>query len=194
MLQLLPPELLHVVVGNLTPRECRGLRQTCKALRDLVNTSVADTLTVTNDIAQYLMLEQVKHAEHAYVGQPISNGWVARLLAKFPRIKKLDVKCSQSVLTTFARHMVRDCLGSTQQAGALPLSRIFDLADNVKTNSRRHSAVILCELMKFKVAQSLTSKPPGYDSMRNDVKQYVRADQVRLRPRGHHCLPFVHII
>lgn len=176
LLQMLPPELLLVVVGNLTPRECQPLRLTCKGLRDVVDSAVADTLTVTNDIAQYLVLEQSKQFEQG--GASVSNGWVARFLAKFPRIKKLDVKCSQSVLTLFARHMVRDSLGSVPQ-GALPLGRIFDLAENVKTNSRRHSAVLLCELIKFKVAQSLTSKPPGYDAMRNDVKQYIRADQVR---------------
>eukprot|EP00198_Chlamydomonas_reinhardtii_P010512 XP_001699849.1 predicted protein [Chlamydomonas reinhardtii] len=175
LLQMLPPELLLVVVGNLTPRECQPLRLTCKGLRDVVDSAVADTLTVTNDIAQYLVLEQSKQFEQG--GASVSNGWVARFLAKFPRIKKLDVKCSQSVLTLFARHMVRDSLGSVPQ-GALPLGRIFDLAENVKTNSRRHSAVLLCELIKFKVAQSLTSKPPGYDAMRNDVKQYIRADQL----------------
>ncbi|PNH10687.1 hypothetical protein TSOC_002566 [Tetrabaena socialis] len=172
---VLPPELLLLVVGNLSPRECQPLRLTCKSLRDLVNTAGAETLTVTNDIAQHLLLEQAKHCRTAT--HVLSSGWVARLLAKFPRIKKLDVKCSQSVLTMFARHMVRDCLGSTPP-GAVPLSRIFDLAENVKTNSRRHSAVLLCELIKFKVAQSLTSKPPGYDAMRQDVKQYVRADQL----------------
>ncbi|KAG2500561.1 hypothetical protein HYH03_001332 [Edaphochlamys debaryana] len=175
LLQGLPPELVFIVLGNLAPRECQALRLTCKSLRDLVNVAVADTLTVTNDMAQYLLLEQMKHSRAQ--SHALSNGWVANLLAKFPRIKKLDVKCTQGVLTLFARHMVRDCLGS-QPPGGVPLSRIFDLADNVKTNSRRHSAVLLCELIKFKVAQSLTSKPPGYDAMRQDVKQYVRADQL----------------
>ncbi|GFR50052.1 hypothetical protein Agub_g12079 [Astrephomene gubernaculifera] len=175
MLQMLPPELLLIIIGNLTPRECQPLRLTCKALRDLVNSTAADTLTVTNDMAQYIMLEQIKHCRSGT--HVLSNGWVAQLLAKFPRIKKLDVKCSQSVLTLFSRHMVRDCLSSVPP-GSVPLSRIFDLAENVKTNSRRHSAVLLCELLKFKVAQSLNSKPPGYDTMRQDVKQYVRADQL----------------
>lgn len=174
MLQMLPPEMLHLVLGNLTPRECQPLRLTCKALRDIANTQVADTLTVTNDMAQYLMLEQVKHSRAA--GHILHNGWVARLLAKFPKIMNLDVKCSQNVLTLFARHMVRDCLAHPPEV--VPLSRIFDLADHVKTNSRRHSAVLICELIKFKVAQSFTSKPPGYEAMRQDIKQYGRADQV----------------
>ncbi|GLC35656.1 tRNA splicing endonuclease subunit sen2 [Pleodorina starrii] len=175
MLQMLPQEMLHLVIGNLTPRECQPLRLTCKALRDVVNAQVADTLTVTNDMAQYLVLEQVKHSRSG--AHNLSNGWVARLLAKFPKIKNLDVKCSQNVLTLFSRHMVRDCLGSVPP-GSVPLARIFDLADHVKTNSRRHSAVLICELIKFKVAQSLTSKPPGYEAMRQDIKQYGRADQL----------------
>ncbi|GIL92734.1 hypothetical protein Vretimale_11755 [Volvox reticuliferus] len=175
MLQMLPPEMLYLVIGNLTPRECQPLRLTCKALCEVVNTQVADTLTVTTDMAQHLVLEQVKHSRSG--AHILSNGWVARLLAKFPKVKNLDVKCSQNVLTLFARHMVRDCLGSSPP-GSVPLSRIFDLADHVKTNSRRHSAVLICELIKFKVAQSLTSKPPGYEAMRQDIKQYGRADQL----------------
>ncbi|GIL64394.1 hypothetical protein Vafri_18228 [Volvox africanus] len=175
MLQMLPPEMLSLVIGNLTPRECQPLRLTCKALCEVVNTQVADTLTVTTDMAQHLVLEQVKHSRSG--AHILSNGWVARLLAKFPKVKNLDVKCSQNVLTLFARHMVRDCLGSSPP-GSVPLSRIFDLADHVKTNSRRHSAVLICELIKFKVAQSLTSKPPGYEAMRQDIKQYGRADQL----------------
>jgi hypothetical protein len=184
ILQSLPPELLLLIVSNLNPRECQPLRLTCKGLRDIVNSAAADTLTVTDDLAQHLLQEQAKHGEGALDdvdaggkdGKELGNGWVGRLLAKFPRVKSLDVKCSQSTLTLFAKHMVRDSMLSGP--AAVPLQRIVELADNVKTNSRRHSAVLLCELLKAKVAHSLVAKPPNYEAMRHDPKAYNKAEQV----------------
>lgn len=165
----LPQELLLLIVGNLTPRECHGLRLSCRVLRSLLDANVATTLTVTNSIAQYVLLAEQQHYRSGVMGS--SNGWVSALLQKFPAVKQLDVKCTQAVLAIFAKHLVRDC---GRPAGQVSLERVLQLAENVLTNSRRHSAVLLCELLKLKVAESV----PAPRALGLDRMMYGKAEQV----------------
>lgn len=116
---------------------------------------------VCNDMAQFVInAEREATSRHNGLGTSLfdvqpsrwthSNGWVERLLTKFPNICYLDIKCTQQTLTTFSRHLVRD---TSKPASSLPRNLVHTLAHNVRTFSRRHSAVLLCELLKHRASE-----------------------------------------
>ena len=164
----LPSELLLLIIGNLSPRERRPLRLSSRYLCSTIN-KTADTLTVCNDMAQFMMhAEREVKQPHSNVQMPAhlgafyphdrwqhSSNWVEDLLVKFPAIKYLDIKCSQQTLTTFSRHLVRDVL---KPHSRLDQQLVHTLAENVRTNSRRHSAVLLCELLKHRTAELVSMR------------------------------------
>lgn len=152
LLTQLPQELQLLIVGYLEPRECASLRLCCKALCSLLDANVPHTLTVTNAMAQHALLNAAAHYRKGGSSAVGTGGWVSRLLQKFPTITHLEIKCSQPVLTIVARHLVRD---SSISEAAVSEARLLQLADNVRTNSRRHSAVLLCELLKLRVAEGV---------------------------------------
>ena len=121
---------------------------------------------VCNDMAQFIInaerestCRQTGAATSMFDGQPArwvhSNNWVEGLLVKFPNIRYLDIKCTQQTLTTFSRHLVRDVMKPNSN---LPKALVHTLAHNVRTFSRRHSAVLLCELLKHRASELIAAR------------------------------------
>jgi hypothetical protein len=167
----LPQEMQLLIVGCLTPRECAALRLSCKSMCSLADANVPHTLTVTNAMAQHALLCEADHYRKRGSSAIGTGGWVSRLLQKFPTITHLQIRCSQPVLTIVARHLVRD---SSLSEAAVSEARLLLLADNVRTNSRRHSAVLLCELLKLRVAEGV----PGPRAPTLDRVMFGKAEQV----------------
>lgn len=153
----LPEELLLLIGSKLTPRQQHPWRSSCKYVRETF-AKTADTLTLTSDMAQFLVggptppihvpLHTVGDSAHPALPQPATSThstrhpgtiWLDTVLRKLPGLLWLSVKCSATTLILFSRRLVECANGPALAVG---------FASHLRSMSRRHAAILLCEVMK----------------------------------------------
>lgn len=140
----LPEELLLLVGSKLLTREQHAFRTSCRSIRDTFN-KTADTLTLTPDIAQFLLgnssTPRMLHGSlpTASAWRHPGTIWLESLLNKLPGLLWLSVKCSAATLILFSRRLLECTNGAALATG---------FASHLKSMSRRHAAILLCEVMK----------------------------------------------
>lgn len=158
----LPGDVLLLLLRLLTPRERQPARLACSKLAEIA-AQTSEVFTLSDDMAQHMLNDPAaQRLPEVTCRRPVSTDaffpcpptpssppapetWLARILGKFPQVRRVGVKCHSHTLSLMAGSLLMSPSGA---------ARLHEFARAAEHEDTWHAAAMYGSLVKFHISQS----------------------------------------